>query len=80
MMNRITNFVYGPTHLKLAAVGAVIGANVCLCSTDNTDGFIGPMLVGAWTGAAVVMSAPITIPIAVLCTPSIIYKKYLKST
>ncbi len=79
MLNRYAKFIYSETHFKISALGAVIGANVCLCETNNTDGIVFPAIIGAISGGLITLSAPFTIPVLVLCTPSIIYRN-LKST
>lgn len=65
---------YNVCYTGFVGICMVIGANYGIL--NSKDNIIGPAISGGAIGTIIGITSPITIPVAVLCSPSILYRMY----
>jgi hypothetical protein len=70
------NFVkyYDLCYVGIIGISTIVGANYGIL--NSKDGIIGPALGAGAVGCIIGITSPILVPVAVLCSPSILYRMF----
>ena len=67
---------YDVYYAGIVGLSTIVGANYGVLTSPSGSGIIGPALGAGALGCIIGITSPITIPVAILCSPSILYRMF----